>query len=194
MSWSYHPLAAKGSVGSVYVRWGHDQCPSSSQLVYSGVAGGSEHLDQGGASNPLCLPLNPDDPAPLNNMFAHTAGLHGSEYESVFLRNHNHQVLCAVCYVSGRSTVHMYPAKTKCPSDWSAEYGGYLMAARPDQRRTQFTCVDSQLKAVSESPVRDNNGYLFFFVRASCNSRTSLPCGNGQYANGKLISCTVCTK
>ncbi|XP_065903971.1 short-chain collagen C4-like [Dysidea avara] len=32
-----------GSVGSVYVRWGYDQCPSSAQLVYSGVAGGSEH-------------------------------------------------------------------------------------------------------------------------------------------------------
>ena len=184
----------KGSVGSVYVRWGHDQCPSSAQLVYSGVAGGSEHLDQGGASNPLCLPLNPQDPTTLNRLFALTAGLHGSEYESAFLSNHNHWVLCAVCYVSGRSALHMFPTKTKCPNGWSTEYGGYLMAAKPDQRRTQFTCVDSQLKAGSESSVLDNNGYLFFFVWESCNSRTSLSCGNGQYTNGRLISCSVCTK
>ena len=27
--------------GTVYVRWGHNQCPSTAQLVYSGRAGGS---------------------------------------------------------------------------------------------------------------------------------------------------------
>ena len=26
--------------GTVYVRWGHDQCPSTAQLVYSRRAGG----------------------------------------------------------------------------------------------------------------------------------------------------------
>jgi len=26
--------------GTVYVRWGHDQCPSTAQLVYSGRVGG----------------------------------------------------------------------------------------------------------------------------------------------------------
>jgi len=41
-----------GSMGSVYVRWGHDQCPLSAQLVYSGVVSGSEHLEQGGATDP----------------------------------------------------------------------------------------------------------------------------------------------
>ena len=31
----------------VYVRWGHDQCPSTAQLVYSGRAGGSQYTHPG---------------------------------------------------------------------------------------------------------------------------------------------------
>ena len=41
------------------VRWGHDQCPSTAQLVYSGRAGGL-NWDQSGGSNPHCLPLDPN--------------------------------------------------------------------------------------------------------------------------------------
>ena len=46
--------------GTVYVRWGHDQCPSTAQLLYSGRAGGSkyDHI-AGGGNNPQCLPLDP---------------------------------------------------------------------------------------------------------------------------------------
>ena len=36
--------------GIVYVRWGHDQYPSTAQLVYSGSAGGSHYIDPGGNS------------------------------------------------------------------------------------------------------------------------------------------------
>ena len=46
--------------GTVYVRWGHDQCPSTAQLVYFGRAGGSGHSDKGDGSNPQRLPLDPN--------------------------------------------------------------------------------------------------------------------------------------
>ena len=39
--------------GTVYVRWGHDQCPSTAQLVYAGRAGGPYHAQAGGGSNPV---------------------------------------------------------------------------------------------------------------------------------------------
>jgi len=29
--------------GTVYIRWGHDQCPSTTQMVHSGRAGGHNH-------------------------------------------------------------------------------------------------------------------------------------------------------
>ena len=37
--------------GTLYVRWGLDQCPSTAQLVYSGRAGGSYYSHSGGGSN-----------------------------------------------------------------------------------------------------------------------------------------------
>jgi len=38
--------------GTVYVRWGHDRCPSTALLVYSGRASGPHYNNSGGGSNP----------------------------------------------------------------------------------------------------------------------------------------------
>ena len=39
------------SGGVVYVRWGHDSCPTTgAQLIYSGRAGGPDHNNKGGGS------------------------------------------------------------------------------------------------------------------------------------------------
>ena len=51
--------------GTVYVRWGHDECPSTAQLVYSGRAGGSNLNEPGGGSNPQCLPPDPKFLTPI---------------------------------------------------------------------------------------------------------------------------------
>ena len=45
--------------GAVHVRWSHDECPSTAQLVYSGRAGGSNYDQFGSGTNPQCLPLDP---------------------------------------------------------------------------------------------------------------------------------------
>ena len=37
--------------GTVYVRWGHNQLPSTAQLVYGGRVGGSHYGQSGGGSN-----------------------------------------------------------------------------------------------------------------------------------------------
>ena len=52
--------------GTVYVRWGHDQCSSTVQLVYSGRAGESHYQHSGGGSNPQCLPLDPNFLTPIS--------------------------------------------------------------------------------------------------------------------------------
>ena len=44
----------------MYIRWGHDKCPSTAQLVYSGRAEGSHYKHSGGGSNPQCLSLDHD--------------------------------------------------------------------------------------------------------------------------------------
>ena len=53
---------ARGNAGVTYVRWGKSSCPnvSGTQLVYAGRAGGSEHMNQGGGAEKICVPTNPD--------------------------------------------------------------------------------------------------------------------------------------
>ena len=180
--------------GTVYVRWGHDQCPSTAQLVYSGRAGGS-YFTHGGGSNPQCLPLDPNF---LTSIIGtqHRALMYGAEYETNTDSNsyaHGRQdtdVPCAVCHVSNRTAVYMVPAKYTCPTGWTNEYYGYLMAGYHSGRyhRIQFTCMDIAFKPVTGSSA-NKDGLTFYFVEGRCGS---LPCP--PYDNARELSCAVCTK
>ena len=66
--------------GTVYVRWGHNQCPSTAQLVYSGRAGGSPYSHTGGGSNAQCLPLNPNFFTPISTGTQYRSYIYGAEY------------------------------------------------------------------------------------------------------------------
>ena len=117
--------------GVMYVRWGHDSCPSTgAQLIYSGRAGGSDHLQKGDGSNPQCLPLDPNhlkyEPGSSN----YISYMYGTEYQrtnTLVANTDDADVPCAVCYVPTRTTLYMMPAKYTCPKGWTTEYYGYLM-------------------------------------------------------------------
>ena len=175
------------SGGSVYVRWGHDKCPSTAEIVYIGRAGGSWYLDKGGGSNPQCLPADPHYLPSMNGSLR--AYMYGAEYETIVdIKNVDDQdVPCAVCHVP-RTAVHMVPAKYTCPNGWIREYYGYLMASYVEFERTQFTCVDSDFKTVRGS-AQNWDGYLFYPVEGKCGS---LPCP--PYDSFSELSCAVCTK
>ena len=180
--------------GTVYVRWGHEQCPSTAQLVYSGRAGGPQHNQAGGGSNPQCLPLDPNFLTPISGV-QHRALMYGAEYQTDTDSNshvhgrHDHDVPCAVCHVSNRTAVYMVPAKYTCPTGWTREYYGYLMAEHISFHRTQYTCLDVELKPANGSDVTNHDGLLFYFVEGRCGS---LPCP--PYDETKELSCAVCTK
>ena len=180
--------------GTVYVRWGHDQCPSAStQLVYSGRVGGAEHKD-GGASSPQCLPLDPNFLEPIVGDQAFRGFMYGAEYETNTNSNshlhgrHDHDVPCAVCYVTQRSTVYMVPARFTCPSGWTREYHGYLMSQHNTDGRIQYLCVDRALQPVNGTAA-NLNGVQLHFVEGRCGS---LPCP--PYDETNELSCAVCTK
>ena len=166
----------KRNGGTVYVRWGHDQCPSTAQLVYSGRAGGSAYSHSGGGSNPQCLPLNPNFLTLISGT-QRRALMYGAEYQthtdsnSYLHGHHNHDVPCVVCHVSNRTAVYMVPAKYTCPTGWTREYYGYLMAELhgSGRHRGQYTCVDTALKPIPGSSA-DKNGLLFYFVEGRCGS------------------------
>ena len=129
--------------GAVYVRWGRTTCPSTpgTELVYAGRAGGSDWSHSGGGANRLCLP---DDPQYLSYQsgFQSTGYLYGAQYEIFYsqplLSMHNHNVPCAVCHSSTRASLLTIPARTSCPSSWTREYYGYLMAERYNHARSTY--------------------------------------------------------
>ena len=178
--------------GTVYVRWGHDQCPSTAQLVYSGRAGGSWYDHTGSGSNPQCLPLDPNFLLEISGPYR--AFMYGAEYQIDTDTNshlhglHDTDVPCAVCHVSNRTAVYMVPANYTCPPGWTTEYYGYLMAERYNHNRSQFTCMDIAFKPVDGSSA-NLDGLRFYFVEGRCGS---LPCP--PYDNTKELSCAVCTK
>ena len=179
--------------GTVYIRWGRTTCPSvpGTELVYEGIAAGSIYTQQGGGSNRLCLPKVPKyssyQPGVQGN-----SPLHGSEYQlsggSPLPNVYNHNVPCAVCYVSTRSVVYVVPAWDYCPSGWTLEYSGYLMSERSGHHRITFECVDKDPDSIPGSAA-DTNGALFYHVEATCNG---LPCP--PYNTQKELTCAVCTK
>ena len=184
--------------GVVYTRWGRTTCPSTAgtQLLYAGRAAGSHYTEQGGGANRICLPEQPQ----YSNYTAGTQGgrahLYGAEYETGGvgevgpLRSSNdHNVPCAVCYVSTRETVVMIPARLSCPSSWTREYYGYLMAERYTHYRAMFECVDRNPQSIPGS-IASTNGALFYHVEAKCN--VGIPCP--PYDTQKEVTCVVCTK
>jgi len=172
------------------VCWGCITCPNTgAELVYSGRTGGARY-NQGGGSNPQCLPLDPNYYKTISGA-QNSAYMYGAEYEGtngLVGGTQDTDVPCTVCYVPTRSSVYMIPAKYTCPKGWTREYFGYLMSQHNTHRRSQFTCVEQSLKSVNNSHP-DQNGVLFYPVEGVCGS---LPCP--PYEQTKELSCAVCTR
>ncbi|CAH1227994.1 Hypp186 [Branchiostoma lanceolatum] len=186
-----------GKATSVYVRWGKKTCPSDvgTELIYSGVVGGSWFDHQGGGSNYQCLPTDPQWGTYQDGVQGDKAFMYGAEYQldtnypfgSTSL--HDQDVPCAVCYVPTRGSKLMIPARNTCPTDWTQEYDGYLMAGyynHPGAK--EYVCVDEQPEVIQGGHA-DHNGALLYPVEARCGS---LPCPS--YVEGRELTCAVCTK
>jgi hypothetical protein len=81
----------------------------------------------------------------------------------------------------------MLPGKTSCPTSWTEEYDGYLMADYRGHPRTAYKCVDRSQESVPGSSA-DTNGALFYHVEATCNGLQCPP-----YDPQKELTCAVCT-
>ena len=113
-------------------------------LVYMGRAAGAYYSHTGTAANYICLPDNPEYYSSTKKA-TYAALVYGSEYAtwaSPLNNLGNHNVPCAVCYAE-RNAMIMVPAKITCPSQWTREYNGYLMAAYYKHASPKnFVCVD----------------------------------------------------
>ena len=172
-----------------YIRWGNSTCPNGADTIYSGVMAGSDHLKEGAAVDPQCLP---PDPQYLEYQpgYQNYGQLLGTEYQthspSPLDHSFNRNVPCALCQVYGHTNKIMIPSHYKCPSGWRRQYYGYLMTGHHGHKAaTQYTCVDKSLEQVPGSGV-NTDGYLLYTVEAYCNHY--IPCSE------KEVTCVVCTK
>ena len=181
----------------MYTRWGRTTCPNTTgtQLLYAGRAAGSSRNEKGGGANYLCLPEQPQYSTYTAGVQGGRAFLYGAEYQtggsydnSPLRSFHDHNVPCAVCYTSTRGTVVMIPARLTCPSSWTREYYGYLMAEYHRLHRRMFECMDQSPQSVPGSAA-DTDGALFYPVEVKCNG---IPCP--PYDTQKEVTCVVCTK
>ena len=173
---------------ATYIRWGNSTCPYGADTIYSGRVGGSSHVHEGAAVNPLCLPLNPQY-LKYQPGYQNLVQVYGSEYQTggtPLDHSHDRNVPCALCQVYGRTNKIMIPSHYECPLGWRREYYGYLMAGHhANKAATQYTCMDKSLEQIPGSGA-NTNGYSFFTVEAYCNHH--IPCSD------KELTCVVCTK
>ena len=194
------PQGEQGSQGPVtggviYTRWGRTTCPTDqgTQLLYSGRAGGTHYLHSAGGANYLCMPDDPDH-LEYQSGIQDDGFVAGVEYDyngmptlSTF---HNHNVPCAVCYVTTRSVSVMIPAKTQCPTHWTLEYIGYLMSTDYNHNgRTMFECVDKDPESVPGLDAGSNPRAYLQVVEPYCNGLSCPP-----YDAEKELTCVVCTR
>ena len=185
--------------GVVYTRWGRTTCSNTSgiQLLYAGRAAGSHYGHSGGGANHLCLPEQPQYSTYTAGVRGGRAHLYGTEYQTkgndngplCSFHDHNNIIPCAVCYASTRGTVVMIPARTTCPSSWTREYYGYLMAEYHGHHRSTFECVDLSPESIPGSTA-NTNGALFYHTEVQCSY--GIPCP--PYDAQKEVMCVVCTK
>ena len=98
------------SGGVTYTRWGKSSCPQiqGTELIYSGITGGTHYTHAGGGANHLCMPHDPE----YSTTLTYRAGaqgyayVYGSEYEALYKVHKitKYLVLCATCLLDQLSS------------------------------------------------------------------------------------------
>ena len=184
-------IAGPKSGGVVYTRWGRKSCPNDTgaQLVYEGITGGSHKDHSGGGANYVCLQKVPQYMSTyVPSAYSYMYGIEYDHVNGIFPGKDSHNAPCAVCYSSTKTVKLMIPARITCPSSWTIEYKGYLMAELYTHKNVVYECVDENPESISGSSANDNDAFFYFTV-SICNG---LPCP--PYDKNRAITCVVCTK
>ncbi|CAG2225854.1 unnamed protein product [Mytilus edulis] len=170
----------------IYIRWGRNNCPKKSSLIYDGYMAGKKQSLKLGGSNYLCLPKEPEytnleSPNIAKSLFGVETDINGF-YPDIA----NKDASCAVCITENKASILMIPCRKSCPAGWNVEYWGYLMSE--GVQTTEQVCVDNKPVGVPGGD-RDNGDSVVYLVGGMCGSLKCPP-----YVNGKPLTCVVCSK
>ncbi|KAL4229876.1 hypothetical protein ACF0H5_010267 [Mactra antiquata] len=179
--------------GSVYIRWGRNECKDSAEVIYKGFTAGKNYADKGSGSNTICLP---EDPSWLNYSTSdHPRGtVYGTEIDveepSGVFENKvgNQDIPCVACHIK-KGSVIMIPGRGHCYTGWNLEYAGYLMTEYHGHPGPQnHVCVDHHPDFIQGGGGNADEHILYLTI-SKCGS---LPCP--PYANDRELACVVCSK
>lgn len=91
----------------------------------------------------------------------------------------------------GKGQLLMVPAKKTCPSGWTMEYDGYLMAERSVSNhlsQSNYICLDKDFEFIQGGSNPQIRAQIMF-VEVNCGI---LPCP--PYEEGNELACVVCSK
>ena len=149
----------------------------------------------GSGSSQLCMPLEEAHETNLPQTTKVLAELYRTEYRSSgalaeFTAQDvdNKEVPCAVCATPGHATL-MVPAWHECPTGWTEQYDGWLMAEKQSSLHTsEWICVDHQPQALNNSdPAAQTDSNTLYAAELRAPPRNT-------YTQFYEVACAVCTK
>lgn len=155
--------------GEIFTRWGHNDCPDRTQLLYTGLVGGAHHNHGGSGVNSICLTRDSNHkPGGVRTGNDDGALLYGVEYEHNMLDQndhetfyHDHDAGCAVCQMTEPGNVFTTWGSMVCGPDSAADnvpkshrgsyeldvyelYHGMVFSSHMNRKRFSYRCVDDQ--------------------------------------------------
>ena len=175
-------------------------CGKQCNFPLLGIIGSASSGATGGGVDFLCLPKNPEwhatSTSPSYDSWIGSVSYQVSGY--IFSSSaDNKRARCAQCYTNSRPAIMMIPGRKSCPSYWTEEYNGYLMASQESLNHpSRYICVGSlsTYYSYSSSSYYQYSGYLTF-VKADCSGYATLDeCSSGEYQHGRVLTCAVCSR
>ena len=183
------------SGGAVYTIYGKSTCPETegTELVYTGLVAKASFKESGGGVDYQCLTNDPQYLEYQDGIQAPRDYITGVEYEDweegPLSGVHHQGVPCAVCYTSSRSAVLTIPGRYECPSSWTREYYGYLVAERYSHANpSTYKCIDESREAIPDTAGNTEGGTMML-VETYCGSHI---CPTYDYS--RELTCAVCSK
>ncbi|GIY91671.1 uncharacterized protein CEXT_742611 [Caerostris extrusa] len=189
-----------GTGTGTYTRWGSKECPSSPMMfkLHTGYMASTTSRGIGGGSDYLCLPDNPEfsenQPDFGNKESTVVTGVKYGLMDDHPFQEHNARIFpgkgipCALCHMTNRTLVHVFPAENECPDEWIYEYSGYLMAG---------TNIPGTHICLNDPPVsyeelaEETQSHTLTIVHVS-DKDGGLP--KPPYEKKAAIKCVVCSK
>ncbi|XP_062597614.1 uncharacterized protein LOC134259030 [Saccostrea cucullata] len=168
--------------------WGRKTCPdNTTDLVYSGYAGGSKYSKVGGPANFLCLVPDPD----LIPDVGSGQYIHGVEYDhGISGSKVGQNDLCSVCRSRTEESTLMLPGKSSCYPGWKMQYRGFLASGNEAFKSSaNYICLDEHSDQWQAGDEVTLDGKLLYTVRIACGSLACPP-----YHNDRDATCVVYTK